>query len=400
MFTKRIHLFSLLGFRVGLDLSWFLLALLIVWTLAVGYFPQAVEGLSQASYLSMGIAGAVGIFFSIIFHEFAHAMVARRYDMPISGITLFIFGGVAELKDEPPGPGAEFWVAIAGPISSYILAAVFYVLVVMVGSALGSGPITAVLGYLALINIVLATFNLIPAFPLDGGRVLRAGVWKWTGDLGKATGIAANMGRILGWVLIAFGVANAVTGNSVGGIWQVLIGFFIVSAAGMSEMQMEMKLGLAGMRAQDLMTSDVAVIPHDLTLADAVNSFFYRHYHKAFPVVRDGRAVGWLRLEDVGEFSNDLWPTTAAIDAIDPKTADHVIRRSAPMREGLEKMREHNTGRLMVVDAEGAVEGVLTQRDIMDFLAIRGQLNPRSGAGPLPRRERTDKPERAVQASG
>ncbi len=379
MFTKRIPLFSLFGFKVGLDLTWFLLALLIVWTLAVGYFPQVIEGPSQTAYIWMGIAGAIGIFFSIIFHEFAHAMVARRYDMPVSGITLFIFGGVAELKDEPPSPGAEFWVAIAGPISSYFLAAIFYGLALAVGEAVEAGPVAAVIAYLAFINIVLATFNLIPAFPLDGGRVLRAAVWQWTGDLQKATRIAANMGRILGWALIAFGVANAVSGNSVGGIWQALIGFFIVGAAGASEMQMDMKLGLADGRAEDLMTPAPVVITHGLSVADAVERFFYRHHHKAFPVVRDGRAVGWLRLEDVGKIRNDLWSVTNVLDVIDPETADHIIARDAPMRDALEKMRRHNTGRLMVVNASGDIEGVITQRDIMNFLTIRSKLKREPG---------------------
>lgn len=223
MFTRRIDLFNLLGFRVSLDASWFLLAFLIVWTLASGYFPQMLPGENVQTYLWMGIAGAIGLFVSIVLHEFAHAIVARRYDLPIAGITLFIFGGIAEMADEPKSPGVEFQVAIAGPIASFAIAAVCYA----AGTALTGQDveqIAAVVQYLALINLALAIFNLLPAFPLDGGRMLRAALWHWQGSLRKATRTASYTGIAVAVMIMALGVLNIIAGAFIAGLWQMLIG--------------------------------------------------------------------------------------------------------------------------------------------------------------------------------
>ncbi|MCK5276199.1 MAG: site-2 protease family protein, partial [Alphaproteobacteria bacterium] len=217
MFGRGIPLFRILGFQVKLDASWLILAVLVTWSLAAGYFPARYEGLSGPTYLWMGVAGALGLFASIVFHELSHSLVARRYGMQIRGITLFIFGGVAEMEDEPPTAKAEFLMAIAGPIASAVLSVSFNILGdfgVRMGMA---APVPAVLGYLSFINMLLAAFNLVPAFPLDGGRMLRAVLWGWKGDLRWATRIAANAGASFGFALIAFGLFNIITGNLIGG---------------------------------------------------------------------------------------------------------------------------------------------------------------------------------------
>jgi len=237
MFGKKIDLFSILGFRVSLDFTWFFLAILIVWSLSWGYFPAVIDGLNRNTALVLGVVGALGLFFSILFHEFSHAIVARRFDIPITGITLFIFGGVAELEKEPPSAKSEFLMAIAGPIASYVLAVVFYTIAVVLPPATAAMPIAAVFSYLALINTVLATFNLLPAFPLDGGRVFRAAIWWWSDDLERATSLAAGTGRILGTFLMVLGLFSVVSGNFVAGMWQALIGLFIIGAARSSEVQ-------------------------------------------------------------------------------------------------------------------------------------------------------------------
>src|SRR5512146_2292402 len=177
MFGKRITLFKVFGFEVRMDLSWLALGFLITWSLAKTVFPDYYKGLPEATYWWMGVAGAIGLFGSIVFHELAHSLVAKRFGLPIKGITLFIFGGVSEMEDESPSPKAEFFMAIAGPLSSILLGLILY-------AAFTSGenysmPFHGVLGYLAIINVVLAGFNLIPAYPLDGGRVLRSILWKW-----------------------------------------------------------------------------------------------------------------------------------------------------------------------------------------------------------------------------
>ncbi|HEY7646789.1 MAG TPA: site-2 protease family protein, partial [Hyphomicrobiales bacterium] len=212
-------MFSIFGFRISLDASWIFLAALIVWSLATGYFPDVLPGMSPTVYYAAAIVAALGMFASIIYHELAHALVARYYQIRIAGITLFIFGGVAELADEPPTAKSEFLVAIAGPISSFLLAGLLYIVAVYLPD---STPVEifAVLSYLTLINIVLAVFNLMPAFPLDGGRMLRAALWWYRDSLPWATRIASYLGAALGIALMAFGAYNMSQDAGVGGMWQ------------------------------------------------------------------------------------------------------------------------------------------------------------------------------------
>src|SRR5512135_2079687 len=219
VFGKRITLFRLLGFAVRVDLSWLVLAVLITWSLAVGVFPYYNQGLAPATYWWMGVIGAAGLFSSILFHEFCHSLVARKFGLPMRGITLFIFGGVAEMDDEPPGPRAEFFMAAAGPLSSIVLGLVFYSVAAGVERYSTAVVAPAVLDYLAVINWILAGFNLIPAFPLDGGRVLRAAIWHRKKDLRLATRIASRIGAWFGMALIFLGVANVLLGNVLGGMW-------------------------------------------------------------------------------------------------------------------------------------------------------------------------------------
>ncbi len=371
MFTRRFHLFTLLGFRVGLDLSWFLLAILLVWSLSAGYFPGVVPGLATGTYLWMGVIGALGLFASIVFHEFAHAMVARRFQLPIGGITLFIFGGIAELEDEPATPQSEFLVAIAGPIASFVLSGAFYALSPLIG---GSPVLAAVIGYLALINLVLGIFNLLPAFPLDGGRILRSSLWWFNGDLRKSTRIAGNLGIFLGAALMVLGVINIVSGAFVAGMWQLLIGFFIQSAAGASRSQAELREGLKNVRVGDVMKRDVITAPPDLTIAALVDDYFYRHYHKLFPVLdARGALLGCVRLTGVRGVPKDRWPTTRVDAIMERPGKGNVLAPHETAIEAMKRMRQGGASRFMVVQG-GRLVGVLTLRDILDALAVRLQL--------------------------
>lgn len=383
MFAKRFHLFTLLGFRVGLDPSWFLLAVLIVWSLATGYFPVMIEGLDTATAWWLGLGGALGLFASIVFHEFAHAMVARRFDMPVTGITLFVFGGVAELKEEPPSPKAEFWVAIAGPMSSYFLAGLCYQAAGVLGAGGDGapGPMAALFAYLALINFVLATFNLLPAFPLDGGRVLRAGVWWWTGSLERATRLGAATGRILGSVLLALGVLSIVSGAFVAGMWQALIGFFIIGAAGAHQAQMEMKLGLRDITVSAVMARPAIAVDADTAVTGLVDRYFYGTFHKMFPVTDGDRVLGCVRLQDVQRVPQEDWDRVRARDILDPDSRDRAIASDAPLLDALKVMRDRDIGRLMVIDG-GTLRGVVTMQDVMAYLAMRHDLPRRPRLAP------------------
>ena len=375
MFTNKIPLFTLFGFRVSLDYTWFLLAILIVWSLAQGYFPAVIPGLPPETALLLGGLGALGLFASIILHEMAHALVARRYDIPMSGITLFIFGGVAEMESEPPDAKSEFLMAIAGPIASFVLAGLFYSIALALPEATARAPLSAVFLYLGLINGVLATFNLIPAFPLDGGRVLRAGVWWWTGDADRATRMAAATGRLLGSLLMALGVFSIVTGNVVAGIWQALIGLFIVAAARSSEVNAVMSTALRNVPVRRIMVADPVTIPAETAISDVIETYFYRYGHKVFPVTGNGRLLGCVRLGDVGRLAPADRASLTAGDLAALNGEHATVPPDGSVLDALRLMREQNTSRLMVA-RNGEILGMLTMRDIMNYVTIRRELDP------------------------
>ena len=373
MFGKKIGLFSILGFRVSLDFSWFFLAILIVWSLSRGYFPAVIEGLDPNTALVLGIVGALGLFFSIIFHEFSHAIVARQFDIPIAGITLFIFGGVAELEKEPPSAKSEFLMAIAGPIASYVLAIAFYIIAGLLPDATAGAPLAAVFSYLAVINTILATFNLLPAFPLDGGRVFRAAIWGWTGNLQRATKLAAGTGRILGTFLMVLGVFSIISGNFVAGMWQALIGLFIIGAARSSEIQMVMKTYLDDVPVRRLMVDDPVIIPAQLPIHEIIEDYFYRCGHKAFPVVRGDVLLGWVRLEDIGKLAVKERARLTAFDVLSRDGLDRTVSPDSSVTHAMDVMRKHNTSRLLVT-RNGKLEGILTLKDIMNHVAVRQEI--------------------------
>jgi Zn-dependent protease len=273
MFGRRIRLFKLLGFAVHIDMSWLVLALLITWSLARGVFPYQYEKLSSATYWFMGGAGALGMFASIIFHELCHSLVARRFGLPMKGITLFIFGGVAEMDDEPPSPKAEFFMAVAGPASS-ILLGLFGYAITAAGKAWLPVPVAGVLAYLTFINFVLAAFNLVPAFPLDGGRVLRSALWQWKKNFRWATRIASKAGSFFGTVLIFLGILYVLRGDVISGIWQIMIGLFLGNAARMSYQQVVMRKALEGGTVRQFMNTEPVTAPGSISLKDLVEGIY------------------------------------------------------------------------------------------------------------------------------
>ena len=235
MFRHTIPIGRIFGISVDLDYSWFLVLGLLTWMLAVSYYPAEFAGWSAAQYWFVGLATALMLFVSVLIHELGHAVVAKKYGMPVPRIVLFIFGGVSEIGGEPPNASAEFWIAVVGPIVSFVLAAFFW----EIEPLLYSWPqLYALAKYLSLLNLILGVFNLIPGFPLDGGRVMRAVLWFFTGKYRRATAIAATTGRFIGFLLIFLGVWQALRGNFIGGLWTAFIGWFLESAAA-SQLQQE-----------------------------------------------------------------------------------------------------------------------------------------------------------------
>jgi len=372
MFGRKFKLFDLLGFEVGIDASWVLLAILVIWSLALGYFPAFHPDLSPSAYWWMAVVGAFGLFFSIVFHEFSHALVARRYGLKISGITLFLFGGVAQMTEEPKDPKTELLMAAAGPLASFVLAGAFYVIL---QAALGLGapePFTAVVSYLAVINAILGGFNLVPAFPLDGGRILRAALWLRSGNLRQASRTASRTGAALGVGLMVLGGFNVITGNFIGGMWWFLIGLFVRGAAGSSYQQSIAKDLLAGVKIAHVMTRNPVTVPPGLTLARLVDDYFYKTHHKLYPVVEDGQLIGAASLREVSQVPEAERGTVPVGQVMQPVGPENTVQAN---RDAMEVMAEMQRGRsrLMVVDGRRLV-GIVALKDIARYLSLRLEL--------------------------
>ncbi len=369
MFSARIPLFSLLGFRISIDLSWFLLAFLIIWSLSATQFPAALPGLETSTYYVMGTLAAFGLFASIILHELAHSVVARGFGLPIGGITLFIFGGVAELQDEPKTPRAEFWVAIAGPISSVLIAAVCYL------GAWGLGALAwregqVVLSFLAVINTILALFNMVPAFPLDGGRILRSILWWRNGNLKRSTRIAAYFGTAFGAILMGLGVLQLFTGNPVGGTWQLLIGFFLSGAAAQARTQVEFTEGLKNVTVARVMNANPVTVSPDATLQTLVDDYIYRHRRKFFVVVEEGNALGCIGSAQARKVPRSEWGMTYVRAMMQPIDHRITIGPQETALEAMHKLQGYNADHLIVLEGS-KLRGLVTQRDIVDYLSVR-----------------------------
>ena len=296
MFTRTVTLFKLFGFAVRIDISWLVILVLVVWSLAAGVFPAQYKGLPSAAYLAMGLAGAFALFASIVFHELSHSLVARRFGLPIRGITLFLFGGVAEMAGEPPSAKAEFFMAAAGPLSSVVLALAFLGVSFVGADSNWPAPVVGVLRWAALINGMLAVFNLIPGVPLDGGRILRSILWHLQGDLRRATRIAATVGAGFGMLLIAMGFVNLLFAQPLGGLWWILIGMFLRGAARQSYRQVVIRQSLRGEPVSRFMNPDpVAVAPH-VSIEDLVENYIYRYHFRSKKCPgTNGRTAAWAR---------------------------------------------------------------------------------------------------------
>jgi Zn-dependent protease len=369
---SSIQLARVFGIRIGVDFSWFVVLFLIIWSLS-GYYEEVAPG-SNAFVLA--VVSALLFFLSILLHELGHAWVALRNGIPIHGIDLWMFGGVAKLGKETESPGVEFRVAAAGPAVTVLIAAVCFGLGAIASGASAafessrfdeadvSGATIAVLGYLTSINILLLLFNLIPAFPLDGGRIARAIAWKITGDRNKATRFAAMLGRLGGYVMVGIGAYLWIVEDQVvSGLWLAFIGFFLASAARSAEAQAAFAGRIEHIRVADVMDAEPVAIREDDPLADAEHSFFLRYGWPWFPVVDpSGRLVGVVSKEAV---------ESVPVDERDGRTVGSVMARddgTSGLRVGLEEPLESllgqeglaRLGAIMAVDGEGVLRGIVT----------------------------------------
>lgn len=369
---RTLPLFNLFGFKVSLDPSWLILGLLIVWSLAAALFPTAYPDLAPATYWWMGVAGALGVFVSIVLHEFSHSLVARRYGLPMHGITLFIFGGVAQMSEEPATPKVEFLMAAAGPLASIVLALVFWAISAYGYDAGWPLSVTGVLIYMAYLNGILAAFNLVPAFPLDGGRMLRAVLWRWR-PLRSATRIASNVGSGFGLVLIVLGILAALQGALLTGIWWFLIGLFLRNAASMSYQQVLMRQTLEGEAVRRFMSSPVVTVSPDTPLDRFLEDYLYKYPFQTFPVVQDGRFLGWVNSRDLRSVGSKALASHRVAEVYRQAGPDEAVSAQEDAVRAMGRMNETGNSRL-VVHEDGKVIGLLSLRDLMRFLSLKVDL--------------------------
>jgi len=373
MFRNAITLFRIFGFSVRIDWSWLIILVLVVWSLAGGVFPERFPDLPWGVYLGMGLAAALGLFASIVIHELCHSLVARRFGLPMKGITLFLFGGVAEMSEEPPSAKAELWMALGGPMASAVLGGLF-----LAGSAVGKlaewpPTVTAVLGWVGTINIILLVFNLIPGFPLDGGRVLRAALWQRKGDLRWATLIASRIGSGFGLALMGLGFLALLLASAWGGLWFILIGMFLRWSARQSYQQVLVRQALQGGPVREFMSGDPVVVPPSISLEQFVRDYVYRYHHKMFPVVQGDRLVGCVSVDDVRHIDRNEWPRRQMGEIVSPCSEANTIAPDKDAFEALKQMNNYRVGRFMVVE-DGRLVGMLSFRDLQEFLSLKLEL--------------------------
>lgn len=372
-----------LGFEIRIDYSWFLLFFLVVWTLSSAEFPRRLPGGGVVLYYGMGTVAALLVFLSVLLHELSHSTVARARGLEVEGITLFIFGGVAQTRMEARTAADEFLLTAAGPLASVVLGAFFYAAYLAADFAGLGSPVEVVAQTLAVVNVALAVFNMIPGFPLDGGRIFRSAVWHFTGDVEKATRWATRGGQAFGYLLVGLGLVFLWQGYLINGMWAGFIGWFLSHAASSSWRQFSARRLLSHVPVERVMTSDPVTVRPGARVAEVVESLFLRHPYSAYPVVaRDGFVVGLLTLDDVAEVpaaERDATPVSAAMTAIDDvptagpeETLDDVLTRLAGA----------DVSRLLVV-REGELVGLVTMNEVAGWIERARKLGLDED-GPMP----------------
>ena len=373
MFGHRMKLFKLLGFEVRIDASWIVIAVLVTWSLAKGAFPAWYPNLAPATYWIMGVVGALGLFVSIVAHEFCHSLVARKFGMPMKGITLFIFGGVAEMGDEPPTARAEFMMAIVGPLSSLAIGGCCYLIYHLGLQSHWPTPVNAVTYYLFYINLILAAFNLLPAFPLDGGRVLRSILWGAKGNLRWATRVSSAIGAAFGLGLIFLGVLRFISGDIIGGVWMFLIGMFLRNAAQTSYQQLLVRKALEGEPVRRFMNANPVTVPDSLTVAQLVEDYIYKYHYKMFPVMAGEKLAGCITTRQVKEIPREAWDRETIREAASPCSPENTISPGTDAIKALAMMNQSGVSRLLVVE-NGRLVGLVTLKDLLDFFSLKVEL--------------------------
>ena len=358
------------GIDIYIDSSWILIFVLFTWSLAGSFFPHGYPGWSPSLYWIVGAATSLLVFVSVLIHELAHSIVAERQGEKVSRITLFLLGGVSQITEEPKEPLQEFAMAFVGPLTSFVLAGVFFLVSFFLAPL--SRPLHAAALYLAVINAGLGVFNLLPGFPLDGGRVLRSILWKATGSLKKATRLASAIGQGFAFLFIVFGILRILRGD-LGGLWPILIGWFLYSAAVRSYEQVMVRSALQGLTAADLMTQDFATVPEGLSVQTLVDDYILKKKERVFLVSGDGGLRGIVCLEDVKAVPRERWPRASVGEIMTPREKLVSVTPDADGNRVLESLASRNVHQVPVLVGD-RVAGIICRNDVLRVLQLRAEL--------------------------
>jgi Zn-dependent protease/CBS domain-containing protein len=372
-----IKLGSIYGIPLYMDYSWFIILALIIYTVGFGYMPAQYPNLTDAVYLLLGVLSAFLLLVSIVVHELAHSVIAKRNGLKIGRITLYLLGGVSEMSEEPPSASLELRMSAAGPLTSFAIAAGSYLS--WLASIYSHAPVTlqGPLYYSALFNLIVAAFNLIPAFPMDGGRVLRSIIWHFNGDMIRSTKIASNVGRIFAYAMMLGGIIVSFLnpGFIFDGIWLVLIGWFIASSASSEYRQVQIMRDVADLKARDIMTRSVDRVSEELTLTE-LSSQFLQYKHNGFPVMRGEELIGCVTMHDLRSVKKELWETTKVADIMTPKSKLVTVTENDSAKHVLAQMGSNQIGRIFVLssDMSGRVAGIITRTDVMRTIQMQENI--------------------------
>ncbi len=369
---RGISLFKVAGIRINIDYSWFIIFGLVLFALSAGYLPRAFPGQQTQTYWVAGLIATLLFFASVMLHELAHSLVAIRQGIDIPEITLFIFGGVSRLSQEPTDPKTEFKIAVVGPLTSFALAAAFGALQVVL-KGFEPSLIVVVIEYLAWINLALGIFNLVPGFPLDGGRLLRAFLWWKTGSLTRATKVAADFGKGFAVAIMILGGLQIFAGALVNGLWFIFIGMFLRGMSVQGYEELVIRKSLEGVQVEEIMVRDVVTVPPDLTISQLIHDYFLHYAFRGFPVVDHGRVLGVVSVAAVRQLPREVYDNRQVTDIMTPLQEDLLIDARASLADALVKMARSEQERLLVFTGE-KLAGLVTKTGLLRFVQIKQVL--------------------------
>jgi Zn-dependent protease/CBS domain-containing protein len=361
------------GIPVRLHWSWFIIFVLVTWLLGASYFPGTYPTWNRAAYWGIGAATSILFFTSVLLHELAHSRVAQAAGMQVKSITLFIFGGVSQIGEEPGRPAVEFRMALAGPVTSLVLGGIFWTIFFATRHSIE--PLSGLAFWLGYINISLAVFNLMPGLPLDGGRVLRSILWWHSGNVRNATRTASTIGRGIGYLFIFSGIALILLSGSYwwNGLWLALIGWFLENAAVGSYRQVALQDMLQGHRVSEILTRDCQMIPPTATVDETVNDYILKSGSRCFAVVENGRALGIVTLHNIKGMARELWPKKTAREAMTPLAKTKSVGPNDGLSVAMQLLNDDDLNQLPVVEGNSII-GMVARDNLLSFIHTRAEL--------------------------